>query len=176
MIDGCKKLHWTENLSFLSHSAFCTSTAATHHAAVMCRISGWEEATNFAWRLPIHWLGSWPRGVCAKLANLPSKTHITTKTIGPIGSGRMIILLPALGIRTKINMLEVRKTICYQAIPYHLYWFGLAMPQLLAYGEQICTWSTNLYQPMEWSNPRINCVCRKHKNLAKPVTKQLKSL
>jgi hypothetical protein len=53
MIDRCKKSHRAENLVSFSHSAFCTSTAATHHAAVMGRIGGREEVTDWAWRLPI---------------------------------------------------------------------------------------------------------------------------
>jgi hypothetical protein len=31
------------------------------------------------------------------------------------------------------------KTLCYRAIPYHLYWFGIAMPNPPAYGVQIRT-------------------------------------
>jgi hypothetical protein len=60
---------------------------------------------------------------------------------GPIAidGTQTIISLPALGIRIKIDMLEVRKTICYWIIPYHLYWFGIAMPNPLAYGVQMCT-------------------------------------
>jgi hypothetical protein len=46
MIDRCEKSHRAENLASFSHSAFCTSTAATHHAAVMGQIGGCEEATN----------------------------------------------------------------------------------------------------------------------------------
>jgi hypothetical protein len=60
MIDQCEKLHRAENLSSFSHSAFCTSTAATHHAAVMGQIDGRKEATNLAWRLPIRWPVSRP--------------------------------------------------------------------------------------------------------------------
>jgi len=48
MIDQCKKSHRAENLSSFSHSAFCTSTAATHHAAVMGRIGRCKEATDSA--------------------------------------------------------------------------------------------------------------------------------
>ena len=59
--------------------------------------------------------------------------------IGPIDGVQMLILSPALGIMIKINMLEVRKTICYRSIPYHLYWFGIAMPNPPAYGVRIYT-------------------------------------
>ena len=66
--------------------------------------------------------------------------------IGLIDGVWMIILSPALGIRTKINMLEICMTICYRAITYHCYWFRLAMPQSPAYGVRILTWSTNSYR------------------------------
>jgi len=48
MIDRCKKSHQAENLSSCSYSAFCAYTANTHHAAMMSRIGGCEEATNLA--------------------------------------------------------------------------------------------------------------------------------
>jgi hypothetical protein len=67
---------------------------------------------------------------------LPNKNYFSTQNtslISPIDGARMIILSPALGIRTKIDMLEVCKTICYRAIPYHLYWFGITMPNPPAY-------------------------------------------
>ena len=63
-----------------SHSAFCASTAATHHATMMYRISGCKEATDLVWGLPRQRLGSrppWLVGVCL-LANLPSKNTLTT--------------------------------------------------------------------------------------------------
>jgi hypothetical protein len=53
--------------------------------------------------------------------------------IGHIDGARMIISSLALGITIKIDMLEVRKTICYRSIPYHLYWFGITMPNPPAY-------------------------------------------
>ncbi len=80
MIDQCKKSHRAKNLSSCSYSAFCAYTADTHHAAMMSRIGGCEEALNLAWRLPRQRLGSrppWSEGACS-LANLPSKTQPTT--------------------------------------------------------------------------------------------------
>ena len=83
MIDWCEKLHHAENLSSFSHSAFRTSTAATHHISMMYQISGHQEVTNSVWRLPQQWLRSqppWLVGACS-LANLPSKnTHTITTT------------------------------------------------------------------------------------------------
>ena len=52
MIDRCEKFHLAENLSFCSYSAFCAPTAARHHAAMISRFSGHEEATSLAWMLP----------------------------------------------------------------------------------------------------------------------------
>ena len=75
MIDLCKKLRQAENLSSCSFSAFCAATAVTHHAAMMNRIGGREEATDSAWRLPSRRLRSrppWSVGACL-LANLPGK-------------------------------------------------------------------------------------------------------
>jgi hypothetical protein len=80
MIDQCKKLHPAKNLSNCSYSAFCAYTAGTHHAAMISRIGGRKEATKSTWRLPRRRLGSWlpwSEGACA-LANLPSKTQVTT--------------------------------------------------------------------------------------------------
>jgi hypothetical protein len=48
MINRCKKLHPTENLSSCSYSAFCAYTADTHHAAMMSRIGGHKEVTDLA--------------------------------------------------------------------------------------------------------------------------------
>ncbi len=84
VIDRCKKSHRAENLSSCSYSAFCTFTAATHHAAMMYRISRREEATDLAWRLPRRRLRCWPpwlEGGCL-LANLPSKNTLTTTQQG----------------------------------------------------------------------------------------------
>jgi hypothetical protein len=64
----------------------------------------------------------------------------------------MIISSPTLGIRTQIDMLEVCKTSCYRAIPYHLYWFGLAMLQSTASGVRI---RTSAMFPGGLQNPTI---------------------
>jgi hypothetical protein len=61
-------------------SAFCAYAAAAAAAAMMFQIGGQEEATDSEWRLQRRRLGSrlpWSEGVCS-LANLPSKTHVTT--------------------------------------------------------------------------------------------------
>jgi hypothetical protein len=80
MIDRCEKSHQAENFSSFSHSTFCTSTAATHHTAMMYQIGGRKEATNLAWRLPRQQLGSRPPRLVGVylLANLPSKNTLTT--------------------------------------------------------------------------------------------------
>jgi hypothetical protein len=73
MIYRCKKFHQTENLSSCSCSAFCISTTATHHDAMMSRIGGRKEATDSAWRLLRRWFGTWPPwsvGMCL-IANFP---------------------------------------------------------------------------------------------------------
>jgi hypothetical protein len=80
IINRYEKSHQAKNLSSFSHSAFCTSTATTHHTAMMYRIGGREEATNLAWKLPRQRLGSWPPwlvGACWQ-AYLPNKNTITT--------------------------------------------------------------------------------------------------
>jgi hypothetical protein len=46
MIDRCEKSHQAENLSSFSDCTFCTSTAVAHHATMMYRISGCEEAKD----------------------------------------------------------------------------------------------------------------------------------
>jgi hypothetical protein len=79
-VSAGKKSHRAENLSSCSYSAFCAYTTDTHHVAMMSRIGGREEATNSAWRLSRRGLGSrppWSEGACS-LANLPSKTHVTS--------------------------------------------------------------------------------------------------
>ncbi len=80
MIDRCEKSHRAENLSFFSHSTFCTSTAATHHTVMMYQIGGRKEVTDLVWRLPRRRLGSRPPWLVGgySLANLPSKNTLTT--------------------------------------------------------------------------------------------------
>ena len=65
-----------------AYQSYCiaSTTTATFHAAMMYRISGREEATNSAWRLPRQRLRSrpsWLVGACL-LANLPNKNTLTT--------------------------------------------------------------------------------------------------
>ncbi len=80
MIDQREKSHRAENLVSWTYSSMFAATTATHHTAMMCQISGREEATNSAWRLPRRRLGSrppWLVSACS-LANLPSKSTLTT--------------------------------------------------------------------------------------------------
>jgi hypothetical protein len=82
MIDRRKKSHQAENLVSWPYSSEFAATTAMHHTAmtIMYRISGREEATDLAWRLPQQRLRgrpSWLVGACL-LANLPSKNMLTT--------------------------------------------------------------------------------------------------
>jgi hypothetical protein len=80
MINQREKLHRAENLVSWPYSSEFSATTATHHTAMMYRISRRKEATDLVWRLPRRWLRSrpsWLVGACL-LANLPSKNTLTT--------------------------------------------------------------------------------------------------
>ena len=85
--------------------------------------------------------------VCVKLATLPSKNTHHKQIDWPDQWCANYNIVVGTGDQDKHQMLEFCKTICYRAIPYHFYWFRIAMPNPPAYGVRIHTWSTNLYPP-----------------------------